>query len=457
MLKNEYNEWGYMASYLTIWDLYITIFFLVIAYFISTILKDKYKKESYGKYFQRGLFLKLFGSIIFCLVYTLYYHGGDTTAYYESSVAIANLLNEDYKKYFDIVFNGDIGEKLYYFTNETGFPIYWKDEHSTFVCRLIAILSVLGFKAYIPTTLLLSFICYFGNWKLYTLFCRYFPKIYNELAIALLFIPSILFWGSGILKDTITLSSLGWFTYTFNNVFIDKKGRLKNIIGLVFASYLLITIKPYIFFAALPGSVIWLFSVYTSNIKSAFIRFFFGPVFLTIAILISYYLLLNFSSNLGQYSIDKVFDKAAVTQKDLKRAEAYGSNSFDIGDFDPSLTGSLSKAHLAIAAGLFRPHLLDAKNIVMFLSALENTYFALLCLFLFIKLKIFGVFFLLNEHPLLLFSVLFSIFFAFAVGLSTANFGALVRLKIPCIPFFVASLFILRHLYEVKFNKKLGL
>jgi hypothetical protein len=31
------------------------------------------------------------------------------------------------------------------------------------------------------------------------------------------------------------------------------------------------------------------------------------------------------------------------------------------------------------------------------------------------------------------------------VGLATANFGSLVRYKIPLMPFYVASLFIIRH------------
>ena len=43
---------------------------------------------------------------------------------------------------------------------------------------------------------------------------------------------------------------------------------------------------------------------------------------------------------------------------------------------------------------------------------------------------------------LLLFSFVFAIFFAFGVGLSTSNFGALVRYKIPCIPFYLSSLWL---------------
>ena len=78
-------------------------------------------------------------------------------------------------------------------------------------------------------------------------------------------------------------------------------------------------------------------------------------------------------SSLGDYgSVDSIMDRAIATQEDLKR-EAYEGNSFDIGTFDPSLTGILSKAPVAIFAGLFRPTILDVKNGLMLISAFENT------------------------------------------------------------------------------------
>ncbi|MCX6296724.1 MAG: hypothetical protein NTX97_11795, partial [Bacteroidetes bacterium] len=157
---------------------------------------------------------------------------------------------------------------------------------------------------------------------------------------------------------------------------------------------------------------------------------------------------------LGVYSLDKVLDKAVESNQDQKQ-DYYGGNSFNIGDVDASFTGIMSKAHLAITATLFRPFLWDAKNPVMFISALENTYILLLTFFLLIQLKFFGFFSLIGDNPLLLFSILFALFFAFSVGIATSNFGSLVRLKIPCIPFFVSSLFVLKYLYEKKANVKL--
>jgi hypothetical protein len=48
-----------------------------------------------------------------------------------------------------------------------------------------------------------------------------------------------------------------------------------------------------------------------------------------------------------------------------------------------------------------------------------------------------------SKEPLLIFSVVFSIFFAFSVGLTTSNFGALVRYKIPAVPFYLSAMLIL--------------
>jgi hypothetical protein len=49
-----------------------------------------------------------------------------------------------------------------------------------------------------------------------------------------------------------------------------------------------------------------------------------------------------------------------------------------------------------------------------------------------------------------LFCILFSIFFAFGVGIAGTNFGALVRYKIPMMPFFFGSLYLIFKLSKEK-------
>lgn len=148
----------------------------------------------------------------------------------------------------------------------------------------------------------------------------------------------------------------------------------------------------------------------------------------------------------GSYytSMDAILQKAIITQDDLTR-DYYGENSFDIGDFDATLSSIISKAPVSIAAGLFRPFIFEARNPVMLISGLENLFLLLLLIYTLFKVGLFRFITIMFESPVLLFSIGFVLLFAFSVGLTTANFGALVRYKIPLIPYYTAALFIIIH------------
>lgn len=149
---------------------------------------------------------------------------------------------------------------------------------------------------------------------------------------------------------------------------------------------------------------------------------------------------------LGEYSVTNVLDKAYVTNQDLKQ-EYYQGAAFDIGDFDPTVQGILGKIPAAITAALFRPYLWEAYNAGMIMSSVENFVLLMITIYLVFKMRVYYLFLLMFRHHILFFSVFFSLFFSFSVGLTTSNFGSMVRYKIPAIPFFVASLFIIHHTF----------
>ncbi len=439
---------------LTIFDLLLPPIYLLVIYFISGNIQDKNKINApIYKYYVKGIFVKVFGAVSVCLVYQFYYTGGDTINYYTTSKAISNLVFKDSNTFIDVLLGNNSYENFSLFDSSTDFPVYWRDVNAFFVSRLIVPLYFVSFGSYIVMSILLAWICYTGVWRLFLLFNDQFPNLQKQFAISILFIPSVVFWGSGLLKDTITLSAVGWYTYNFYFFFIKKKYKIISLIYVLIAAFLLISIKPYIFFALLPGTLIWLSNERLAKVQSKVLRFIAAPFFIAIGVGMSLFALSQMRTVLGQYSLDKVMDRAVVVNLDQKD-EHYGGNSFDIGKFDADPLSMLSKAHLAIAATLFRPYLWDAKNPVMLLSALENTYIMLLTAFLLIRLKFLGFFGLIGENPLLLFSVLFSLFFAFSVGIATSNFGSLVRLKIPCMPFYVSSLFVLKYFYDLNSHKK---
>ena len=435
---------------LTAWDLILPPFYIFLILIIADIIRKKNQELNPAyHYYVYGLLAKIIGAITLCLIYQFYYRGGDTVNYFRSSVCILNIFGKDQGTFFDILSGGNTPENYSYFDSSTGYPPYWGDKYSDFVARFMTPICFLGAKSFIPSAIILAWLCYTGIWRLYLLFSEQFPGVYKKLAISILFFPSVLFWGSGILKDSITISAVGWYAYSFNRLLVKKNYSLFNIFALITSAYLLISIKPYILFALLPGSLIWLSNEKLVRIKNKFFKALVTPLVLAIGVSIGFVALTEMGDVLGTYALNNVMHRAVETQSDLKQ-DYYGGNTFDIGSFDPSVGGMLSKAHLAIAAGLFRPYLWDVKNPVMLLSALENSYILVLTIFLVLKIRVVGFLRLISKNPLLLFSILFSLFFAFSVGISTPNFGSLVRLRIPCLPFFVSSLFVLQYLYQQK-------
>lgn len=446
-----------MQDDLSIFDLLLTPIYLFVIWLIAFYIKQKkiHDHPEY-KYFISGLFVKIAGAFALGFVYFFYYGGGDTVNYFESARAYVNLAFYNKEHFFEgWLSNPKTINTIGYFNDETTYPIYFhKDHHSFFVVRLLIPIVFFAGKSYFCSSALTAVVTYTGAWKLYQTFLHEFPKLKKEFAIAIIFIPSCVFWGSGLMKDSFTLSAIGWFTYSFYFFFIRKHRKLSYAMQLLISAFIIISIKPYILFALLPGAILWLSNDMVKRIQNKTLRFLTAPILLVLGAAGGFLSLNQLGDNLGLYKVDTVLERATIVQKDMK-AEYYGGKTFDIGDFDASIGGVTSKAPIAIFSGIFRPGIWDVRNAVMFVSALENTYLLALTLLLLFKLKFFGFFGLIRKNPLLLFAMLFSLFFAFSVGLTVANFGSLVRLRIPELPFFVAGLFILRHLYELKSGTKL--
>jgi hypothetical protein len=441
-------------KYFTIVDyVYGPIAFILIVIFARVRKYRMIATHPEYKYYTKGLYVKIVGGISLCLIYALYYGGGDTVNYYNDSVCMMKLIVYNPSAFLHIMSEGLSMQSFYYFNDDTGYPIYWRDDKATFyVVRLATPIVTLGASSFIVSTLIFALISYNGMWKLYNVFISEFPDLKKEMAYAILFIPSVFFWGSGIMKDTVTMTCVGYYTYSFYQVMIRGNRKYGNIITMLISTYLILMIKPYIVFALLPGSIIWYVNKHTGDMKNVVIKTLLGPFFLIIATIGGYFLLINMGGVLGTYAVDQVLEKAVVTNQDLK-ADYYGGNSFDIGDFEPTVPSMLAKAPAAINAAIFRPYLWESNNIVMVMSGIECFIFLLLTIRVIIKTRIIGIFTMMSKHHLLTFSLIFSLFFAFSVGISTSNFGSLVRYRIPVLPFFIASLFIIEHLYNVKVRK----
>ncbi len=82
------------------------------------------------------------------------------------------------------------------------------------------------FNTYTVIGLFFALISFGGMWAMYITFLRIYPLAYKKLAIAVFFLPSVFFWGSGLMKDSLCIGALGWVFYGFYHVFIVRKNLL---------------------------------------------------------------------------------------------------------------------------------------------------------------------------------------------------------------------------------------
>jgi len=439
---------------ITIIDYVLAVFYLTVIFFIAFYYQSvKIKDNREYIYFTPGLVTKIFGGLLFTYIYLYYYRGGDTISYFISAKSLANLFFKDIGVYFSILSGHLTSENWSYFDANTGYPLYYRDHWAFAVVRITSIFIFFGAKSILSTIILLSAVSYIGIWKLFRFIYKEFPQLKTQIAVAILFYPSVIFWGTGILKDTYTLIASAFSFIAFYSIIVYNKNFWVNLFVLFIAAYIIMMMKPYIFFIQFAVFIIVFVYIRIGKVKSMFLRFIVLPFVIVGVFGVGIAVFSSLSKISGQFysSLNDVLTAASVKQNDLTQAY-YGGNSFNIGYFEPTLQGVLSKFFPAVNAGIFRPYLWEANNVVMIISGLETFILLLFSLWIFINLLkilffrgfrwIIHFFF---THPLIVYSLFYSIFFAFAIGLTTANFGALVRYKIPFLPYFLLLLFILNY------------
>jgi len=433
---------------------YIIIF--TIGFNIYSTIKYS-REQNLKKFFLYGFYFKIFASIGFALVYDLYYdRSGDSYYYFYSSCNLGNVFFEDFKSYLRIFFGFVSKQNIYTLPAGLSYIPAFSDPGKIAVHRFISPFTILGFKNYYLTIIVLNVFLYIINWRVFLSFDKIFPDKTKILAYGFLFVPSVLFWGSGILKDSFTFTFGLVFISNFYKIFFQRKLNLLNAAKLLLAAYVVISLKPYILYSYIAGGFVWLGLNSLKAVKNRVLRVFVLPVII-VGIGFTGIYVLNSVANVvgGSYKdIDSMLNKAVVSQRDLKQ-EYYQGTSFDIGDYDPTVEGALSVTPAAIIAGLYRPFIWEARSAVVFLSGLENFILLLITIYVIYKAGLVGTLRIISREPFLIFCLVFSIIMAWGIGLSTSNFGALVRFKIPLMPFFlILWLFILDEYKKVKSEVK---
>ena len=415
----------------------VALMYLIIFYLISYIVvKRRYANQPDTiRLFFRGLTLKLIGGLGFALVYQFYYGYGDTFRYFSNASALVEVFFQDPWEYLSLMLKTQVStiDSASYF----GVTDAWDSNSSFLVAKVASFIGLFTGQFFLVTTFWFAFLSYVGIWGLYRASYRQFPRYRKYLAIAVLYIPSVFFWGSSLMKDSLMLGFLGLVVYLVYRSLILKEFNLIFLTMMAFGMYVLFNIKTYVILSFLPSMVLWVVLSNTRQIRNRRLRQLIKPISIAVVLLIVGVGLPIASSYSERYNLDSALESAEVTANYIYRISVQKDGSaYSLGEISYTPLGLVRVFPQAVNVSLFRPYLWEVRNPVMLLAALEGTAFLLITLYLFLKVGFFGFFRLVGSHPFVFASLIFAVIFAFAVGVSTFNFGSLVRYKIPCLCFY---------------------
>ncbi len=425
------------------------LLYFVLAISVGLFIRRQYQNnELYRKFFLPGLIVKLLGGISFGLIHTYYFtYGGDTKTYFHDMSVLTSYFYEDPGATLSYIFN-----RYSYLNNEIArYTHFNTGTKEFFLVRIATFINILGLNSYWSTTILFAGFSFVGTWQLFLVFARKYPAIWKQMSWAVLFLPSFVFWGSGIMKDTLGIGFLGIFLFAVHHIYDRGKLSLWYMFLIALSVYVIFSVRAYIIFGLLPAMFIWLSIGLKDKIKNGLLRIIFMPfmiIIMVVGIVTSFSYLGKYNS---QFSIDNVIGTAWSYQhwhyvEGENTSEQHGrGSSYTLGEYDPTPIGVMKMFFPAVNVALYRPYFWEVKNPAMAILALESFVFFLMTLYIFFRVGPFVLIRAASKDSFLLMSLVFSIFFSFAVGFSTYNFGALARYKIPALPFYAMSLLVLNH------------
>jgi hypothetical protein len=433
-------------QFITLADYLLLPFYVAIIYLIAFRIRNRFYPEGHPwrKYFIQGLTVKIVGALFIGLLYQYYYGGGDTANYFLQGEVINSSLSESFTKWFNLVLRlapwYDPG--YYQYTSQ----MYWYGTPNSYtVCAVTAVVNLFTFRTFLASSIIFAAISFTGIWAMFRTFATLYPRLVKHIALAVLFVPSTFIWGSGIFKDTLCMFGLGWMIYTSFRMLINFDFRPMNIIMMIVGFYLVAVIKVYILIAFLPALGLWILFTYSHKVKTGFLRLLLKTAVFAGAAVAFIYFSSSFADELGDYSLDNIAKTSTVTRDWINYSSGDQGSAYDLGELDPTLPGMLKKFPLAVNVSLFRPYLWEARKPIVFLNAVEAF------LFLFVTLKILftigpvRAWRTINGDPNIQFCLIFTLIFAFAVGISSYNFGSLSRYRIPCLPLYALALMLIYY------------
>lgn len=436
-------------NYFILLDIVLFPFCFLVFFFIIRAKANKYRDKRIKNLYYRAFYFKVVCVLLFTAITAFYFKGGDTTLYYYATQDMRAAIAANPDNFWDILGTSKLSlenplSSYFIYDNNTNDITYnyMISGHNFFPPKLALIPSYIFGNSFLCMNMCFGFFALGGAIRFFKTFYYFYPQLWRELAVACLFLPGVAFWSAGLLKDPITFGCIGFILYAIVQIVFKKDNYTSSVFWILVCGYLLFNIKIYILLVLALSLVVWFFAEFNKLIKDKTLRYVFTILTFAGSIAVGIYLLNSLTSleAAKDFQLDKLLTNAegqrqgyAIINKTLTNDSHFKINS----------SNPVSLILESIVATFFRPFIWEINSPIAVLSAFESAVFLLVTLFFIFKKGVRQFFSVPFSDGRILMCFVFAFVFAFAVGSSTANFGALSRYKIPCTPFYLLFLLLL--------------
>ena len=414
-------------------SLLYTLIFLLLIHRLDFFKLEALSQKTLSFFF----ILKIIAGLAVWFIYTYYYterSSNDVFKFYDDALIMFNAIHINPWHYIQMVIgvNSDSEYLVPYYKQMSNWYKPWEAatyHNNRIIIQFNALVHLFSFGYYNVHTV---FMCFFSFLGLTGIYKTFYPLMKNKsigLAVGVYLIPSVLFWGSGLLKEGIVIFSLGVFLYQFQKV-INSKQTIGNVCIMLFTCAILCLTKVYVFVAIAP-SLLALLLLKMTNDKYILLKFLSVHLFLFI-------LAVNVYRINPNWNVLEVLSYKQWVITEIATKEGAGS-IISTNVLDANVWSFLKNSPEAIINTLFRPHILESKTLFMLMSGIENLLLMLLIIVSFIFYKKPEK----EALPLLYLALFFSLSLALIIGIVNPVLGSIVRFRVPLLSFFVIAFLVL--------------
>lgn len=402
------------------------ICFLLFYFYVQHLFE---KDKPLYSWFYTGLVFKVLAGLGMGALYFYHYKVGDILETYAAVSRMSVLFYADMDKFVDIYFyNHAFDQGEVFLETITKAPRQW------FFVRLLIPLGILV-DNYWMLNVYVSVFSFMGLWNLANRIVSIFPVSKTAVLISFFLLPSVVFWSSGMIKESVLLGSIGFcMSFYLKWVYEKRKPELVESMIFILGLWIIWNVKYYVF-------TVLFFLMVTHFVHRTLVSIFPWLKEYRIHRIIIYYLLLvNLGFSAGwihpNLSFDVLYEVLHKNYMDTL-ALSKGHNVFRLVYFEENIWGVLLDMPKALFYGLFGPLWKTNSGAIAWLSILEN-YFIVLVTGYFIvdqSLKKWRGWTL--EHLIVVnYILLMACFLTFA----SPNWGSLARYKVSFMPLMILLL-----------------